>query len=251
MWEYIALHIYNKITVGHDLQNCWKFIMLCGIRFIVFKSSVINTVFCSINTCLLCSFPESFSWRKALMNLVILTETVNSHEAGQQMVLLSQETAKRLCWLLPMLFLIFCSSECNLLSMLSECTYFNQRSRVDPALLPLALSLTRLCTHYGNIFPLLHPDHTASMLAPRWGYSLQCFFLVSLTWYKHTNISSFVSNLFIEHILFHTLYFDHSSPLASCPKYSSPFQSHAFSLSASLSLSHTHTHTQKNTIMKQ
>ena len=125
MREYIALHIYKTSTVVHDLQNRWKLIMFCGIRFIVFKSSVIHTVFCNINTCLLCPFPESFSWRKALMNLVILTETVNSQEAGQQMVLLSQETARRLCWLLPVQFLIFWPFECNLHSMISQCTYFN------------------------------------------------------------------------------------------------------------------------------
>ena len=92
----------------------------------------------------------------ALMNFVLLTLAVSAEEVGQHMVLLSQRLQSLFVDtedIFPPLPLIFCPSECNLLFILSQHTYFIPNIRVDPNLLTLTFSMNNWCTQHANFFP--------------------------------------------------------------------------------------------------
>ena len=128
----------------------------------------------------------------------------------------------------PPLPLIFCPSKCNLLSILSQHTYFNPIFRADPSLLPLTFSMNNWCTQHANFFPscskIFRPHSAVEMehriLAIAFSFSSSPTHL-----YTHNNISSSVS-IFIENIIFHTtlsLCFPLSHLLPNTPYLNTPY----------------------------
>ena len=107
----------------------------------------------------------------------------------------------------PPLPLIFCPSECNLLFILSQHTYFNPILRAYPSLLTLTFSMNNWCTQHANFFTLVqrHSDHTLVDLEHRILAIAFSFSSSPTHLYTHNNISSLVS-IFVENIIFHTTF---------------------------------------------